>query len=266
LTRTSEKAEPPKRPFWTGRISLGLVNVPVKVLTMIRDKSFSFKFLRKDDGCPLKYNRVCSQDGKIVEWDDIVRGYEVRKDEFVMFTKEELQALRPESDQKIRLDKFVHFLSIDPIYFDKSYILVPDKSEDAYSLLLETLKTQGLAGIGMLALRNKEHPALVHEYKDILVLTILRYAYEIVDPADIEELQKLPKPKDEELKLATTIIENLSGEFDITEYRDTFKERVESLIEKKMKGETIIIEEPKKEEVKELMVALKETLAQLQEK
>jgi len=123
-----------------------------------------------------------------------------------------------------------------------------------------------MAGVGKFTMRTKEYPVLTHEYRDALLLTTLRYSYEVVDPRDMEELKGVLKPSDEELDLATKIIENLSGDFDITEYRDEFKDRVEELVEKKMQGETFVVEEPKGEEVKELMAALQETLKQLHAK
>lgn len=266
MGKTEEKAEPPKRPIWSGRISIGLVNVPVKLYSMVRDKTFSFRFLRKGDACPLGYQRVCTLDEKVVDWADVVRGYPVRKDEYVVFSKEELEALRPEADERIRVEKFVHFLSVDPLYFDQSYVLAPDKSEDAYSLLLVAMRKLGMAGAGKFTLRNKERPVLVHEYKGALVLTTLRYSYEVVDPMDLEEFKELKEPSKKELDLAVKIVENLSGEFDISEYKDLFEERVKELVKKKLKGETVVIEKPKKEEVKELMVALQETLKQLGKK
>jgi len=255
-----------KRPIWTGRITIGLVNVPVKLFTMIFDKSFSFRFLHKQDGQPLKYERVCTKDDKVVPWEDIVKGYEVAKNEFVVFEKEELKAARPESDQRIRIDRFVDFLSVDPIYLDKSYVLTPDKSEDAYSLLLNALHSMGKAGVGRITLRTKEYPVLVHVYKGALVMTTLRYAYEVADPSSLEELKDLKEPDKEQLRLAEKIVSDLSGEFNITEYEDTFKEKVEELIDKKLKGEKIVVKKPEKEEAKELMVALQETLKQLKKK
>lgn len=255
-----------KRPIWSGRITIGLVNVPVKLHAMIFDKSIAFRFLHKQDGQPLKYERVCTREDKVVPWEDIVRGYEVAKNHFVIFEKEELKAARPDSDQRIRVDKFVDFLSVDPIYLDKSYVLAPDKSEDAYSLLLSALHGMGKAGVGRITLRTKEYPVLVHAYKGALVMTTLHYAYEVADPTSIEELKELKEPGKEQLLLAERIISDLSGEFDITEYKDTFKEKVEDLISKKLKGETIVVQKPVKEEAKELMVALQETLKQLKEK
>ena len=258
-----EKAKPSTRPIWSGSISIGLVNVPVKLFTMIRDQAFSFRMLHNEDGQPLKYERVCIKDNKVVEWKDTVKGYEIRKNEFVVILKEELEAIRPESDTRIRLDKFVSLLSIDPIYFEKSYIMVPDKSEDAYSLLMTVIQQLGKAGMGRVTMRTKEYPVVVHVYNNALVLTTLRYAYEVVDPRDMEELKELKSPGNKELELAVKIIEDLSGEFDITEYMDAYRDKLEELIEKKMKGEVVVAEAPKQEEVKELMVALQETIKQL---
>jgi DNA end-binding protein Ku len=174
------KAEPPKRSIWSGRISIGLVNVPVKVYTMVRDNAISFRYLHKDDGAPLKYQKVCTLDDEIVPWEETVKGYEIDENEYVVFTKEELEAIRPESDERIHIDKFVNLVSIDPLYFDKSYILAPNKSKDAYSLLLSAFQNMGMAGVGKVTLRTKEHPVVIHEYKGSLILTTLRYANEIV--------------------------------------------------------------------------------------
>jgi DNA end-binding protein Ku len=184
----------------------------------------------------------------------------------VVFEKNELDAARPESNRTIRLQKFVDYLSIDPIYLDRSYVLAPDKSDDAYSLLFTTLQRMGKAGVGRITLREKEYPVLIHPYKNVLVLTTLRYAGEITEPTSLEDLRGLKEPSKEELDLAKKIVADLSGEFDITEYTDTYEEKVKALIEKKMKGEVIVPEKPVKEEAKELMVALQETLKQLKKK
>jgi len=257
-------AEPSSRSIWSGRISIGLVNVPVKLYTMIKDQSFSFKFVRKDDACPLKYERVCTLDQEVVPWSDVGRAIEVRKGEFVVFEKEELDALRPESNKKINIDKFIPLSQVDRILFEKSYILAPDKSTDSYSLLLKAFTTKEMAGIGRFTLRTKEYPVLIYPYRDALILTTLRYGNEVVDPRGVKGLENLEEPTKEELELALKIMDNLKGDFDITEYRDTYSEKVEILLAKKMKGETITVEAPKTEEVKDIMTALQQTLAQLQ--
>jgi DNA end-binding protein Ku len=256
----------PKRPFWTGTISIGLVNVPVKLYAMTFDKAFSFRFLHKKDGQPLKYQKVCVKEDVVVPWEDTVKGYEVSRNHFIVFEKKELKAAEPPSSQKIRIDKFVDYLSIDPIYFERSYVLTPDKNDDAYGLLLTALQKMHKAGAGRITLRTKEYPVLLHAYKGALVLTTLRYAYEIADPSNFEELKELKEPDKRELDLAKKIVADLSGEFDIAEYKDAYEERIRQLIAKKVKGETIAVERPAKEEAKELMVALQETLKQLKEK
>ncbi|TRO54430.1 Ku protein [Candidatus Bathyarchaeota archaeon] len=257
-------AEPSTRSIWSGRISIGLVNVPVKLYSMIKDQSFSFKFVRKDDACPLKYERVCTLDQEVVPWSDVGRAIEVRKGEFVVFEKEELDALRPESNKKINIDKFIPLDQVDRILYEKSYILAPDKSDDSYSLLLKAFKTKEMAGVGRFTLRTKEYPVLIYPYRDALILTTLLYGNEVVDPRALKDLQKLEEPSKEELELALKIMDNLKGDFDINEYHDTYSEKVEELLAKKMKGETITVEEPKTEEVKDIMTALQQTLAQLQ--
>ncbi len=263
MPKEKETAKPSSRPFWSGSITIGLVNVPVKLFTMVRDQSFSFRLLHNIDGQPLKYERVCIRDNKVIDWKDTVKGYEIRKNEFIVFSKEELEAIKPETDERIKLDKFISLLSIDPVYFEKSYILVPDRSVDAYSLLMTVMQQEGKAGMGRVTIRTKEYPVVVYAYKGALILTTLHYAKEVTNPIDMEELGTLKAPPKKEMELAGKIIKELSGEFDITEYKDGYRERMEKLIEMKMKGEIIVAEVPKKEEVKELMVALQETIKQL---
>jgi len=234
---------------------------------MIFDKGVTFRFLHKADNSPLKYEKFCIKEEKPVSWQDIAKGYEVSKGQFVVFDKEELKAALPESDSRIRIDKFVDYLSTDPVYFDRSFLLLPDKSDDAYSLLLTALHGLGKAGVGRITLKTKEYPVLVHPYKGALILTTLRYAYEVADPSELEDLKKLKEPNKAELDLAVKIVSDLSGEFNIADYKDSYREKIGQLIEKKMKGETIVVEKPVKEEAaKELMVALQETLKQLKQK
>jgi len=260
------KRAPSKRPMWTGSISIGLINVPIKLYPMIYDRGVTFHFLHKIDNAPLRYEKVCTKDNKIVPWPEVVKGYEVSKNQYVIFGKEELDAAKPESDKRIRIDKFIDYFGMDPVYFYSSYALMPDKSNDAYGLLLEALEKMGKAGVGKITLRTKEYPALVHAYKGALVLTTMRYGYDVVDPSGFEELKELKTPEKNELEMAKKIITDLSGEFDISAYKDTYRTKVEELIKKKLKGETITVEKPPKEEVKGLMAALQETLKQLEKK
>ena len=259
-------ASAPSRSIWSGSITIGLVNVPVKLFSMIYDKGVSFHFLHKPDGQPLKYVKMCTKDDKIVPWNEVVRGYEVAKNEYITFEKAELDAVRPESDKRIRISKFVDYFSVDPIYFDRTYALLPDKSKDAYTLLLNALQKTNKAGACRITLRTKEYPALLHPYKGALVLTTLRYAYDVVDPRDFEKLGKLEIPQKAELDLAVKIVKDLSGEFDITEFKDSYMEKVQELVKQKAKGEKITVTQAPEVEVKGLMVALRETLKQLEKK
>jgi len=255
-----EHAAKPGRPFWSGSITIGLVNVPV------RDRSFSFRLLHRDDGQPLKYDRVCSRDGRVVPWTETVKGYEIRKGEFLVFEPDELKAAMPESDRKIRIDKFVYYLSLDPVYFESSYILVPDRSEEAYSLLVTALQELGRAAAGTITLRTKEYPVVVHVYDGALVLTTLRHADEVTLPHAFAILPRLPVPKEAELVLAKKIVTDLSGDFSINDYPDRYREAVLALIDRKLAGEKIVYEEPHPAEAKELMQALQETIATLGKK
>jgi DNA end-binding protein Ku len=233
---------------------------------MIYDKGIKFHFLHSVDGQPLKYVKMCTKDDKIVPWNEVIRGFEVEKNEYVTLNKKELDAAKPESDNRIRITKFVDYFSVDPIYFDKTYALMPKKDKEAYTLLLRTLERQNKAGAGRITLRTKEYPALLHTYKGALVLTTLRYAYDVVDPQNFEDIHTLKEPQKAELDIATKIVSDLSGDFDITEFEDTYMKRVEELIAQKMKGEKVHIEKPPEVEAKGLMVALRETLKQLEQK
>jgi DNA end-binding protein Ku len=256
----------PGRPFWSGSITIGLVNVPVRLHTMVRDHTFPFRLLHRKDGQPLKYDRVCSRDGLVVPWAETVKGYEIRKGEFLVFEPDELRAVLPESDRKIRIDKFVHYLSLDPVYFESSYILVPDRSEEAYSLLVTALQDLNQAAAGTITLRTKEYPVIVHVYDGALVLTTLRHADEVTLPHAFKILPSLPVPKASELVLAKRIITDLAGDFSINDYPDRYREAVLALIDKKLAGEKLVYEEPHPEEAKELMQALQETIATLAKK
>ncbi len=260
------RAKPPKRAIWSGSIAVGLVNVPVKLYPMIREKSFSFRMLHSRDNSPIKFKRVCSRCGEEVPLEQVVKGYEVRKGEFVVFEEEELEAIKPASSRRIALEKFVDLASVDPIYFHTSYILTPDKSEEAYALLLHVLQRTGKAGAGRLTLRSKEYPVLVHPYRGALIATTLHYPHEVVDPRDMEELQRLKEPPEEELELAATIVDALSGEFDLSSYRDEYLEKLQELINRKLAGEVVVVEEAEKEEVKSLMEALRKTVEELKAK
>ncbi len=252
-----------RRAFWTGAISIGLVNIPVRLAVLVKEHTIPFRLLHKKDGQPVRYDRVCTKDNEVVPWAEIARGFAVGEGEYIVIEKEEIDAIRPESDRRIRIDRFIHVLSVDPVYFDKTYLLLPDGPADAYALLRDTFRGMGRAGIGRITLRTKESPVLVREYNDALIATTLHYPDEVTDPGSVAELSALPVPGKKELALAEKIVTDLSGEFDITEYRDTYRERIEALITSKLSGATFHVEKPKAAEVRDLMAALEETLARM---
>jgi len=253
----------PHKAFWSGSISIGLVNVPVRLMVMVHEHKISFRQLHRKDGQPIHYKRVCGAEETEVAWEDIVKGYEVRDGEYLMIERDELAAIRPESDRKIRIDRFINVLEVDPVYFDHTYLLVPDESPDAYGLLREALRRKGRGGIGRITLRTREYPALVQEYMGALILHTLHYPDEITDPDAVEELASIPKPGKKELALAGRIIDELTGELELAEYHDTYHERIMDLIEKKMEGGTVHVEEPEAAEAMELVSALEETIARI---
>ena len=253
------------RAFWTGAISIGLVTIPVRFAVMVKEHIIPFRLLHKKDRQPVRYERVCTRDNEVVPWEEIVRGFEVREGEYIVIEKGEIEAIRPESDRRIRIDRFISVLSVDPVYFDRTYLLLPDGPADAYALLRDTFRSMGKAGIGRITLRTKEYPVLVREYSDALIITTLHNTDEVTDPGKVAELSGIPVPGKKEISLAEKIVTDLSGEFEIDEYHDTYRERIESLISSKMAGTTYHVEKPKAAEVRDLMSALGETIARLKD-
>jgi DNA end-binding protein Ku len=260
---TADTGKVSRRAFWAGAISIGLVNIPVRVAVMVKEHTIPFRLLHKKDGQPVRYERVCTRDNEVVPWEEIVRGFEVREGEYIVIEKGEIEAIRPESDRRIRIDRFINVLSVDPVYFDRTYLLLPDGPADAYALLRDTFRAMGKAGIGRITLRTKEYPVLVREYSDALIITTLHYPDEVIVPDRVAELSGIPVPGKKEILLAEKIVTDLSGEFEIDEYHDTYRERIEALINSKVAGKTYHVEKPKAAEVRDLMAALEETLARL---
>jgi DNA end-binding protein Ku len=253
----------PHRAFWTGSISIGLVNVPVRLMVMVKEHTVPFRLLHRQDGQPIQYRRVCTTGNDEVPWEDIVKGYEIRDGEYIIIEREELEVIRPESDRRIRIDRFINVLEVEPVFYGHTYLLVPDGNPEAYSLLTEAFRRKGRAGIGRITLRTREYPALVREYQEALVLITLHYPDEVIDPATVDEISSVPEPGKKELVIAERIIDDLTGELDLVSYQDSYRERIEELIRRKRQGQTFHVERPKTAEARELMSALEETLARL---
>jgi len=257
------------RPIWSGAISFGLVNVPVKLMGAVSPKDVRFNQLEAGTGARVKQKRVSAETGEEVPFDQIVKGYEISPDNYVVIEPQELEALDPKASRSIEIEDFVDLDQIDPLYFERPYYLVPDKGgAKAYALLLEAMKESHKVGIARLVLRTKQYLAAIRPLGDALVLETLLYPDEVTLPDEIEGLPRDDvEIQDRELKIARQLIESLSTEFEPENYRDEYRERVLELIEQKAEGKQIVTqpatEEPTK--VVDLMAALEASLAQAKE-
>lgn len=247
--------------IWSGSLSMGLVNIPVKAIPITRDKGVSFKMLHKTCETPIHYRKFCEK-GDEVRSDEIVRGYSLGGSKYVIFTDEEIEAAKPASGDIIDLWVFVDFFAADPHYFENTLLLVPERSERAYSLLRKIMEKTGKAAIGTITMRSKEHIVLVHYYQSAIVATLMRYSDELLDPGKTGVLKDLPEPSESEMTLGMEIVKKLSGELDLGKFKDTFRERIDALAKSKVKGEVLHLEKREmRPQAKSLMEELKATAA-----
>lgn len=253
------------RPIWSGSISFGLVNVPVKLVTATSPKDVRFHQLHGADGGRVNQKRVCSLDGEEVEYSEIVKGYEIRKGDYVVVEPEELEALAPEASRVIDIEEFVDLADIDPLFFEHSYYMVPDgPAAKPYALLVKAMEGSGKAGIGRFVLRTKEYLAALRPHEGVLVLSTLLFADEVVATADLEvRTTKDTKPSEREVDMARQLVDTFSAEWDPAKYKDDYREKLLAMIEAKAEGQEVIVpEEPERPApVVDLMAALEASLA-----
>jgi DNA end-binding protein Ku len=245
--------------MWKGAISFGLVSIPVKVFPATEEKSVRFNQLHATDHGRIKYQRVCSKDGEEVPYQEIIRGYEYEKDRYVVLEEEELDSIPVESSRTIDIDRFVEISEIDPIYFQKTYYLIPDEAGvKAYALLREALTEGDKVGIAKVSFREKEHLATIRVSDNVVVLETMYWPDEIRKAA-FEELDKDVKVRPQEVQMARSLIENLTDEWDPDQYGDEYRQALLELIEKKVAGEEIEYVAPPEEapKVVDLMEALR---------
>jgi len=250
------------RPIWSGSISFGLVNVPVKLYSATSPKEVRFHMLHDKDGGRIQQKRVCSIDGDEVPWEHIVKGFEVSKGRYVTVTREELEAFTPKATRSIDIEDFVDLHQIDPIYYDHSYYLVPDRgAARPYALLHEAMKRTGKVGIGQFVLRTKQYLAAVRPMGKALALSTMLHVDEVVDQSELEGLPSTEaKPREKELQMAEQLVQSLATDFDPKKYKDTFREQVLELLERKAEGQEIVAE-PAEEEPRGKVVNLMDALA-----
>jgi DNA end-binding protein Ku len=252
--------------MWSGAISFGLVNVPVKLYSAVSRKTVRFNQLNKETGNRIQQKRVDSLTGDDVPFEQIVKGYELTRDRYVVLTPEELEALDPERSRTIDIEDFVDLVEIDPIYYDHPYYLVPDKgATKAYGLLLGAMEQAGKVAIARVVLRSKEQLVAIRPAGELLMMETMIFADEVVPHDEIDDLPdaKDLKASDRELKMAQQLIDSLSSSFEPERYHDEYREKVLGLIERKAEGQEIAVqpEAPEPAKVPDLMAALEASLA-----
>jgi len=256
------------RSIWSGAISFGLVNVPIKLYSAVSKKTVRFHQLNGETGNRIQQKRVDPETGEEVAYENIVKGYELTRDRYVLITPEELETLDPEKTRSIDIEDFVDESEIDPIFYDHPYYLVPDKgAAKAYGLLLNAMADAEKVAIARVVIRQKEQLVAIRPHRDgdLLVMETMVFADEVVGA---DELDGLPDSKelsvsDRELTMARQLIESLTDDFDPGKYKDEYREKVLELIEAKAEGQEIAVqpEAPAPAKVPDLMAALEASLA-----
>ena len=251
------------RPIWSGSISFGLVNVPVKLYTAVRKKTIRFNQLHAADGARIQQKRFCTADGEEVAFDDLAKGYELYPGQYVVIDPEELDELDPVATHTIDIEDFVSLADIDPLYYDTSYYLAPDpRGAKAYRLLLDAMKDSERVGIARVVLRSKQYLCAVRPLGDALVLTTMNFADEVVDQQEIDDLPDHQEASDRELTMARQLIDTLTTAFEPDRYQDTYRERLMELIQAKAEGQELVVQpEAAPAPVVDLMAALEASLA-----
>jgi DNA end-binding protein Ku len=250
------------RAIWSGSISFGLVNIPVKLFNAVSRKSVSFNQIDSRTGARIKYQKVSGADGSEVPNDVIVKGYELPSGEYVLINDDELATLDPEAVRTIDIEEFVDLADIDPIFYDSAYYLAPDKATvKPYALLAEAMERSQKVGIARFVMRSKQYLAAVRPKDGKLLLSTMVYSDEVNETDGISELDGVAKidVNDKELAMAEQLIESLSAEFEPSKFEDTYRNRVLDLIERKAAGETEIVSAPQPvsaDKVVDLMAAL----------
>ena len=260
------------RSIWSGSISFGLLNVPVKLYSAVARRSIALREVRESDSARIKHRRVAEGTDEEVPYDKIVKAYEITSGRYVQLSNEEMAALRPAKSRSIDVEDFVDIEEIDPMYFNSPYYLGPaEGAEKAYSLLAAAMASSGKAAIARFVFRNKEHLAAIRAQDGVLTLTTMRFADEVVPSSELEDAFPESKGKvaKKEQQMAEALIESLSTKFDPTAYRDEYREELLSLIESKAEGKEIVTPEaaePEATKAPDLMAALEESIAAVNQK
>ena len=253
------------RAIWKGNISFALVSIPINLFSATRKNELSFHYLHKKDMSPVSYKRFCDTENVEVPWEEITRGYEYEKDQYVEITDEDMDKIDVEHTKTIQIMEFVNEAEIDPLYFDKPYYLEPQKGgEHAYGLMRDALARSKRIGVAKVVLKSREHLAAVKAVGDLMTMQTLRFAHEIVEAGSLN-LPKVEVSK-KEMDLANTLIDSMTDTFDPTKYKDDYYEKAMEVIDMKVKGVTPAAPAVRKGpgKVVDLMEVLKESLKETQ--
>ncbi|HET7482442.1 MAG TPA: Ku protein [Actinomycetota bacterium] len=250
------------RSIWKGSITFGLITIPIKIYPAVGREAgerIDLHLLHEKDGERIRYERTCDKGHKDIDWDEIVKGYEYSKGKWVEITDDDLEALDLESLRTIDVVSFVPYEQIDPMYFDKSYFIVPEESAvKAYRLMTSALEDEGLVGVAKVAMREREHLSAIRVVDNMMVLATMHWPEEMRD-AKFSELKKRPQVQDRERKMARQLIQQLTDDFDPSQFKDEYHKALKKLIKQKVEGEEIVVPEPAEEPAKvtDLMEALR---------
>lgn len=259
------------RPIWSGSISFGLVNVPVKLFSAVNRKTVHFNQIDSRTGSRIKYNKVSAADGSEVPGEAIVKGYELPSGQYVLIDDAELGSLDPEASRTIDIEEFVELDQIDPIFYDNAYYVAPDKATiKPYALLARAMEDTGKIGVARFVMRSKQYLCAVRPKDGKLMLSTMVYADEVNDSSEISEFEAVESAEvsAKELTMAKQLIESLATDFDAEQFEDTYRNKVLDLIERKASGETGLVEVPEVEpgdKVVDLMAALEASVAAAKE-
>jgi DNA end-binding protein Ku len=260
------------RAIWSGTISFGLLNVPVRLFSAVARRNIALREIRDSDSARIKHRRVAEGTDEEVPYENIVKAYELSPGQYVPLSKDEMSALAPEKTRAIDVQDFVDIEEIDPMYFDSPYYLGPaEGAEKAYSLLAAAMESSGKAAIARFVFRNKEHLAALRASDGVLTLTTMRFHDEVVPPSDLDDAlpDKKPKVAKREQEMAEQLIDSLATKFKPADYRDEYREQLLALIERKAEGKEIVAPEaeaPKATKAPDLMAALEESIAAVKDK
>jgi DNA end-binding protein Ku len=258
------------RAIWSGSISFGLLNVPVKLYSAVARRSIGLREIRESDGARIRHKRVAEGTDEEVPYERIIKAYELSPDTYVPLTKDELASLDPKKTRAIEVQDFVDLDQIDPIYFNSPYYLGPaDGAERAYSLLAEAMEKSGKVAVARFVLRNKEHLAAIRPTDGVLTLTTMRFADEVVPPGELDDVlpDEPPAVGKKEVEMAEKLIDSLTRDFDPTAYRDEYREELLAMIERKAEGKELVsppAEEEQPTKAPDLMAALEQSIAAVQ--